>query len=56
MSRATRSTSSQRLSIETWKRAIDKVAGNALMLLGTTPGDVAACRHVYSTMYRDRAG
>ncbi len=40
-------------SIETWKRAIDKVAGNALMLLGTnTP---ATNQHVgtsYSSMYQ----
>lgn len=40
-------------SIETWKRAIDKVAGNALMLLGTnTP---ATSQHVgtsYSAMYQ----
>jgi phage terminase large subunit-like protein len=40
-------------SIETWKRAIDKVAGNALMLLGTnTP---ATSQHVgtsYSSMYQ----
>lgn len=40
-------------AIETWKRAIDKVAGNALMLLGTnTP---ATSQHVgtsYSEMYQ----
>ena len=39
--------------LETWKRAIDKVAGNALMLLGTnTP---ATSQHVgtsYSSMYQ----
>jgi phage terminase large subunit-like protein len=43
-------------AIETWKRAIDKIAGNALMLLGTnTP---AVSQHVgtsYSDMYQQIA-
>lgn len=42
--------------LETWKRGIDKVAGNALMLMGTnTP---ASSQHVgtsYSTMYQQIA-
>lgn len=43
-------------SIETWKRAIDKIAGNAMMILGTnTP---ATSQHVgtsYSEMYQQIA-
>jgi len=43
-------------SIETWKRAIDKIAGNAMMILGTnTP---ATSQHVgtsYSEMYQQVA-
>ncbi|WP_235530338.1 terminase large subunit [Sphingomonas sp. Leaf62] len=40
-------------SLETWKRAVDKVAGNALMLLGTnTPGTSQKVGTSYSEMYQ----
>ena len=40
-------------SIETWKRAIDKVAHNALMVLGTnTPGSQQHVGTSYSQMYQ----
>ncbi|MBH9537517.1 terminase [Novosphingopyxis sp. YJ-S2-01] len=40
-------------SIETWKRAIDKVAGNALMVLGTnTPATSQLVGASYSEMYQ----
>ncbi|WP_416463200.1 terminase large subunit [Sphingomonas sp. VDB2] len=41
------------LSLLTWKAAIDKVAGNALMLLGTnTPGSTQHVGTSYSQMYQ----
>lgn len=40
-------------ALETWKRAVDKVAGNALMLLGTnTPGTSQKVGTSYSEMYQ----
>lgn len=44
------------VAIETWQRAIDKVAGNALMLLGTnTPSTSQLVGTSYSNMYQQIA-
>jgi phage terminase large subunit-like protein len=43
-------------SIETWKRAIDKIAGNALMILGTnTPARTQHVGNSYSEVYQQIA-
>jgi phage terminase large subunit-like protein len=43
-------------SIETWKRAIDKIAGNAMMILGTnTPARSQHVGNSYSEMYQQIA-